>query len=68
MNIQRIRRQRMSDEWPVCDFCDEAFSSGYQFTGEDIYGPRGGHLAVCDKCLNKAVKSSIGFLRETPLD
>jgi hypothetical protein len=68
MNIQRVRRQRLADDWPVCDYCDHPFSAGYVFMGEGVSGTRGSHLCVCDECLSKAKKSSIGFLNNTVAD
>jgi hypothetical protein len=62
MNIQRIRRESVYDEGEVCDFCDQSACPGYRFMGsDDIMGPRGSHLTVCDDCLAKTRRSRIGF-------
>lgn len=67
MQIRRIRRLSVKDEWPMCDFCDEPFTAGFEFGGENVGGPRGSGLAVCDKCLERTKKSSIGFLLESTI-
>lgn len=41
MQIRRIRRLSVKDEWPMCDFCDEPFIAGFEFGGENVGGPRG---------------------------
>jgi len=66
MQIQRIRRQLQTDAWPDCDCCDEPMKIGFHFSGEDVSGPRGMHLDICDGCLEKTKKSNLGlrFLEE----
>lgn len=65
MNIRRHRRHSLGDDWPVCDYCDVPFTVGFEFTGEVVSGTRSSSLCVCDRCLDKAKKSSIGFLNHT---
>jgi hypothetical protein len=62
MNIQRISRQMLKDEWPACDYCDQPIQVGYCFSGEGVGGPRSGaFLHVCDGCLARARSSPIKF-------
>ncbi len=64
IQIKRERRQRQGEEDPICDCCDSHFQTGYRISGDNVYGPSGRGLRICDECLDGAKKSPIGFLRD----
>ena len=65
MQIQRVKRLARGDEADLCDSCDEPMELGYHITGEDVSGPRGSGLNICDACFAAARKSKIGFARDS---
>ena len=69
MMIHRIKRVPQGQEAEMCDFCDETISTGFEFSGDDVHGPRSGtFLRVCDECLKKAKSSPTAYYRPGKAD
>jgi hypothetical protein len=57
MRLQRVRRPRYYDDWPICDVCERASDKAYCLTDDD-----GRRIAsICDGCMKAARAAGNGW-------